>query len=280
MWNGTRSIAPVASTASAYIPFLRLLYATSRSSPLLPAAYRGSHTLSSAGAVVLHLKRRPRSPTHPRFADRSFCVLSIPLPCSMCCRCTRNSEVNYMDQNTRIYRFCLQHKQPPVVLEQAARCEVISDAETACFCQFPRTQRAQPDVQSDPSSTLDADGSLGPSTEAVEGRTLRGVVSRDVLPSTCWRLLLQLWLLTILGDSSLKSVRCATFVDLPTPLCCADCFIFQHGDCDGTPRYGTRDGPLSFCQAHKRVGLFTTRDGELYVATRDGSGESLRCPHA
>ena len=55
---------------------------------------------------------------------------------------------------------------------------------------------------------------------------------------------------------------------------------FQHGGCDGTPRYGTRDGPLSFCQAHKRVGLYTIRDGELYVATRDGSGESSRCPRA
>lgn len=49
----------------------------------------------------------------------------------------------------------------------------------------------------------------------------------------------------------------------------------QYGGCDGTPRYGTRDGPLSFCQTHKRAGLYTTRDGELYVATRDGSGRSL-----
>ncbi|CBN74257.1 EsV-1-7 [Ectocarpus siliculosus] len=45
----------------------------------------------------------------------------------------------------------------------------------------------------------------------------------------------------------------------------------QHGECDGTPRYGGHDGPLTFCRAHKRAGMYTTRDGVLYVATRDGS---------
>ena len=30
-----------------------------------------------------------------------------------------------MDQSSKIYRFCAQHKEPPVVLERAARCKVI-----------------------------------------------------------------------------------------------------------------------------------------------------------
>lgn len=96
-----------------------------------------THMLSSADAVRLYLTRRPRSPTHPRslyrlltscFADRSLPARILIHPPSMphwCCRCTRKSEVNYMDQNTRIYRFCRQHKEPAVVLEQAARCKVI-----------------------------------------------------------------------------------------------------------------------------------------------------------
>lgn len=54
----------------------------------------------------------------------------------------------------------------------------------------------------------------------------------------------------------------------------------QYDGCDGTPRYGTRDGPLSYCQAHKRTGLYTVRDGVLYVATRDGNGALRRWTHA
>ncbi|CAM9549821.1 unnamed protein product, partial [Ectocarpus sp. 12 AP-2014] len=44
----------------------------------------------------------------------------------------------------------------------------------------------------------------------------------------------------------------------------------EHGECNGTPQYGGHDGPLTFCRAHKRAGMYTTRDGVLYVATRDG----------
>ncbi|CAM9324488.1 unnamed protein product [Ectocarpus sp. 12 AP-2014] len=44
----------------------------------------------------------------------------------------------------------------------------------------------------------------------------------------------------------------------------------EHGECDGTPQYGGHDGPLTFCRAHKRAGMYTTRDGVLFVATRDG----------
>lgn len=80
-----------------------------------------------------------------------------------------------------------------------------------------------------------------------------------------------------LGDSSLRVYGLQPF-PASQPLSVAPTawwLIVQHGSCDGTPRYGARGGPLSFCQAHKRVGLFTIRDGELYVATRDGSGESF-----
>ncbi|CAM9662627.1 unnamed protein product, partial [Scytosiphon promiscuus] len=81
--------------------------------------------------------------------------------------CASVSEVNYMDQGGRIRRYCAEHREPAIVLEQAEYCE--------------------------------------------------------------------------------------------------------HGECDGSPRYGPQEGPLSFCQAHKRVGMCTARDGVLYVATRDGS---------
>lgn len=47
----------------------------------------------------------------------------------------------------------------------------------------------------------------------------------------------------------------------------------QFGGCNGAPLYGTREGPLIFCQTHKRAGLFTVRDGEIFLATRDGSGK-------
>eukprot|EP00752_Nemacystus_decipiens_P011348 g10084.t1 len=45
----------------------------------------------------------------------------------------------------------------------------------------------------------------------------------------------------------------------------------QFSGCDRTPRYGTPDGPLSFCQGHKRAGQYTVHNGQLFVATRDGS---------
>lgn len=47
----------------------------------------------------------------------------------------------------------------------------------------------------------------------------------------------------------------------------------QFTGCDRNPRYGTQEGILSFCQAHKRAGQYTVRDGQLFVATRDGNGE-------
>ena len=30
---------------------------------------------------------------------------------------------------------------------------------------------------------------------------------------------------------------------------------------------------MSFCQAHKRVGMYTARNGQVLMATRDGNGE-------
>ena len=46
----------------------------------------------------------------------------------------------------------------------------------------------------------------------------------------------------------------------------------QFVGCWSTPKYGKRQGPLSFCQHHKRAGMYTNRDGQLLVATRDGNG--------
>eukprot|EP00903_Cladosiphon_okamuranus_P018919 g17401.t1 len=45
----------------------------------------------------------------------------------------------------------------------------------------------------------------------------------------------------------------------------------EFAGCERTPRYGPKEGPLSFCQAHKRAGQYTVRNGQLFVATRDGS---------
>ncbi|CAM9662907.1 unnamed protein product [Scytosiphon promiscuus] len=45
----------------------------------------------------------------------------------------------------------------------------------------------------------------------------------------------------------------------------------EHDGCQRTPRYGIEGEPLSFCQGHKRAGMYTCRDGELFIATRDGS---------
>ncbi|CAB1104651.1 unnamed protein product [Ectocarpus sp. CCAP 1310/34] len=44
----------------------------------------------------------------------------------------------------------------------------------------------------------------------------------------------------------------------------------EYAGCDGTPRYGPRNGLQSFCQGHKRAGMYTYRSGELFMATRDG----------
>lgn len=30
---------------------------------------------------------------------------------------------------------------------------------------------------------------------------------------------------------------------------------------------------MSFCQHHKRAGMYTARNGKLFVATNDGNGE-------
>lgn len=49
----------------------------------------------------------------------------------------------------------------------------------------------------------------------------------------------------------------------------------QHPGCIRTPKYGHKDGPLSLCQSHKRVGMYTNRNGKLLIATREGSGELL-----
>ncbi|CAM9343030.1 unnamed protein product [Ascophyllum nodosum] len=45
----------------------------------------------------------------------------------------------------------------------------------------------------------------------------------------------------------------------------------QFVGCWSTPKYGQRQGPLSFCQHHKRAGMHTNQNGQLLVATRDGS---------
>lgn len=56
--------------------------------------------------------------------------------------------------------------------------------------------------------------------------------------------------------------------------CCGPCSALQFPGCDRTPRYGTQVGHLNFCQAHKRAGQYAVRNcGEVFVATRDGSGE-------
>lgn len=47
---------------------------------------------------------------------------------------------------------------------------------------------------------------------------------------------------------------------------------FKFPGCMGTAKYGPRGGPSTFCPLHKRAGMFTTRDGKLLVATRDGRG--------
>lgn len=49
----------------------------------------------------------------------------------------------------------------------------------------------------------------------------------------------------------------------------------QHLGCIRAPKYGHKDGPLSLCQSHKRVGMYTNRNGKLLIATREGSGELL-----
>ncbi|CAM9540340.1 unnamed protein product, partial [Ectocarpus sp. 8 AP-2014] len=41
--------------------------------------------------------------------------------------------------------------------------------------------------------------------------------------------------------------------------------------CENPPRYGHKDGPETLCQIHKKAGMYTTRDGKLLMATRDGS---------
>ena len=52
-------------------------------------------------------------------------------------------------------------------------------------------------------------------------------------------------------------------------------YMWQFVGCRSTPKYGQRQGPLSSCQHHKRAGMHTNRNGQLLVATRDGSGETL-----
>ena len=50
----------------------------------------------------------------------------------------------------------------------------------------------------------------------------------------------------------------------------------QYAGCDSAPLYGVKGGPQSFCREHKRAGMFTSRNGELLVATRDGSGKGVQ----
>ncbi|CAN0036320.1 unnamed protein product, partial [Ectocarpus sp. 8 AP-2014] len=45
----------------------------------------------------------------------------------------------------------------------------------------------------------------------------------------------------------------------------------EHPGCENPPRYGHKDGPDTLCQVHKKAGMYTTRDGKLLMATRDGS---------
>lgn len=53
-------------------------------------------------------------------------------------------------------------------------------------------------------------------------------------------------------------------------------FSKQHPGCIRTPTYGHSDGPLSFCQSHKKAGMYTNPNGNLLMATRDGNGKLLR----
>lgn len=47
----------------------------------------------------------------------------------------------------------------------------------------------------------------------------------------------------------------------------------QYDGCIRTARYGLWEGPALFCQDHKRVGMYTFRDGQWMRATKDGNGE-------
>jgi len=49
--------------------------------------------------------------------------------------------------------------------------------------------------------------------------------------------------------------------------------LWQFTGCFNTPKYGQRKGPLKFCPKHKRFGMYTNRNGQLLLATRDGTGE-------
>lgn len=71
--------------------------------------------------------RRNTNPPPPPIPPYQPCRSSIadrPVPQTPLCRCTSNSKVSYMDQNCRIHRFCPQHQEPAIVLEQAANCQV------------------------------------------------------------------------------------------------------------------------------------------------------------
>ncbi|CAM9580199.1 unnamed protein product, partial [Ectocarpus sp. 4 AP-2014] len=45
----------------------------------------------------------------------------------------------------------------------------------------------------------------------------------------------------------------------------------EYPGCENPARYGHKDGPETLCQIHKKAGMYTTRDGKLLMATRDGS---------
>lgn len=49
----------------------------------------------------------------------------------------------------------------------------------------------------------------------------------------------------------------------------------QYTGCLKSPKYGPKDGPLRFCQSHKRAGMYTNRNGNTLVASRDGNGEII-----
>ncbi|CAM9872186.1 unnamed protein product [Ectocarpus sp. 12 AP-2014] len=72
-------------------------------------------------------------------------------------------------------------------------------------------------------------------------------------------------------SSPLAATPTAKALVARTPVGC------QYPGCERKAKYGPKDEPPSACQAHKRVGQYTTnRHGDLYKATRDG--DAFRTP--
>lgn len=190
-----------------------------------------------------------------------------------------------MDQSARIFRFCAQHKGPAVVLEQAARCEVAVGALVSCCLLWFVLPEADPCSSGWHRPALVVPADLYFHVRAIKLSSILRYASTSPLCVLLCSLLR--------GEYHMRRVCCfpstrnaafylCYFPVPPTALTLTPYVMIdsQYDSCDGTPRYGKRDGPLNYCQTHKRAGLYTVRDGVLYVATRDGSGTSLRWTRA